>query len=193
MIGPVHSYLETERLRLRNFTADDADLLIELDSDPEVMRFLSGGIPTEPDTIREQHLPGILAVYERWGTDFGLFAAFEQDDTFIGWFCLRPEREGPRDEAELGYRLRQASWGKGYATEGSKALVAKGFTELGLREVWADTMTANRRSRHVMEKVGLTLKSEIPVPPDMQTIEGAEHGGVRYAITSEQWADRQQG
>src|SRR5690349_24235223 len=114
-------YLETERLVLRQFTAQDADLLIELDSDPAVMRFLTGGEPSMPDdVVRDQVIPGLLAAYDRWDGRFGLFAAYERGtDAFIGWFCLRPERSGPLDEVELGYRLRRDAWGKGYATEGS--------------------------------------------------------------------------
>ena len=182
------TYLETERLVLRRFTADDADLLIELDSDPAVMRYLSGGVPTAPEVIRERQLPNILAGYEKWGGKLGLFAAHEKDGgAFIGWFILRPESPGPLDEVELGYRLRQAAWGNGYGTEGSRALLGKAFTELGVRMVWADTMTVNRKSRHVMEKLDMTLARTIPVPPDMQMIEGSEHGGVRYEITKEQW------
>ncbi|WKE73230.1 GNAT family N-acetyltransferase [Streptomyces sp. WP-1] len=185
------TYLETERLALRRFTADDADLLIELDSDPAVMRFLSGGEATAPEIVRERQLPSVLAGYERWDGDLGLFAAYEKDGgAFIGWFCLRPEPDGPRDETELGYRLRQASWGKGYATEVSGALLHKGFTELGLRTVWGETMAMNRGSRNVMEKLGMTLTDRIPASPDMQMVEGAEHGGVRYEITGEQWARR---
>ncbi|MER5373287.1 GNAT family N-acetyltransferase [Streptomyces sp. NPDC002553] len=184
-------YLETERLTLRRFTAADADLLIELDSDPAVMRFLTGGAPTAPEVIRESHLPGIIAGYERWRGDLGLFAAHEKDGgAFIGWFCLRPERQGPLDEAELGYRLRQAAWGRGYATEVSRALLSKAFTELGLRMVWAETMTVNHGSRNVMEKLAMTLADTIPTPPDMMTVEGSEHGGVRYEITKEQWEQR---
>ena len=89
------TYLETGRLALRRFTADDADLLIELDSDPAVMRYLTGGSPTAPELVRERHLPNILAGYEKWGGDLGLFAAHEKDGgAFIGWFILRPEPEG---------------------------------------------------------------------------------------------------
>ncbi|CAL2058562.1 GNAT family acetyltransferase [Streptomyces murinus] len=188
MICSVDIYLETERLTLRRFTADDADLLIELDSDPAVMRYLSGGEATAPEIVRERHLPFIVAGYEKWGGELGLFAAQERDGgAFIGWFCLRPEPDGPRHEAELGYRLRQASWGKGYATEGSRALLHKGFTELGMRTIWAETMTLNRGSRKVMEKLGMTLTDHTPTPPDMQMVEGAELGGVRYEITGEQW------
>jgi RimJ/RimL family protein N-acetyltransferase len=188
MIGRVDTYLETERLTLRRFTADDADLLIELDGDPAVMRYLSGGEPTAPETVREGHLPNIIAGYEKWRGRLGLFAAQERDGgAFIGWFCLRPEPHGPLDEVELGYRLRQAAWGRGYATECSRALLAKAFTELGVRLVWAETMSVNLGSRNVMEKLGMAFAGTLTTPPDMEMVEGAEHGGVRYEITREQW------
>lgn len=188
MIGRVDTYLETERLALRRFTADDADLLIELDSDPAVMRYLTGGNPTEPEIVRERYLPNIIAGYEKWRGELGLFAAQERDGgAFIGWFCLRPEPEGPLDEVELGYRLRQMAWGKGYATEGSRALLGKAFAGLGARMVWAETMAVNQGSRNIMEKLDMTLTNTLPTPADMEMVEGAEHGGVRYEITMEQW------
>ncbi|WP_093606580.1 GNAT family N-acetyltransferase [Streptomyces indicus] len=182
------TYLETERLALRPFTADDAGLLIELDSDPAVMRFLSGGRPTAPETVREQHLPRIRAGYEKWAGRFGVFAAYEKEGgAFIGWFLLRPEPDGPLDEAELGYRLRQSAWGRGYGTEGSRGLLDKAFGELGLRRVWAETMALNHRSRSIMEKLGMTFARALPTPEDMLMVEGADQGGVRYEITAEQW------
>lgn len=189
--APVHPYLDTERLILRRFTAGDADLLIELDGDPAVMRYLTGGEPTAPQDIRERDLPGILAGYERWGGDFGVFAAQDKvSGAFVGWFLLRPERNGPLDEVELGYRLRRAQWGKGYATEGSKALLGKAFAELGVRLVWAETMSRNEGSRKVMGKAGMTMTGTLDTPPDMLMVEGSEHGGVRYEITREQWEQR---
>ncbi|QMU72074.1 GNAT family N-acetyltransferase [Streptacidiphilus sp. P02-A3a] len=185
------TYLETERLALRRFTADDAELLIELDSDPAVMRYLTGGDPTAPEVVRELHLPGIIAGYEKWHGEFGLFAAYERDGgAFVGWFCLRPEQQGPLDEVELGYRLRQPAWGRGYATEVSTDLLGKAFTELGVRVVWAETMTVNRGSRNVMEKLRMTLVDTVATPPDMEAVEGSEHGGVRYEITRAQWQQR---
>lgn len=187
----VDAYLDTERLTLRRFTADDAELLIELDSDPAVMRYLTGGEPTAPEHYRERGLQNILAGYERWGGNFGLFAAYDKDcGAFVGWFHLWPEEEGPLDEVELGYRLRQAEWGKGYATEGSRALLAKGFTELGVHLVWAATMSVNDGSRKVMEKVGMTMAGTLDTPPDMQMVEGSAYGGVRYEITKKQWEQR---
>jgi RimJ/RimL family protein N-acetyltransferase len=186
--GHVDVFLETERLLLHRFSDADADLLVELDSDPAVMRYLSGGEATSQDEVRQRVLPSILAGYDRWDGRLGLFAArVEESGDFIGWFCLRPDRNGPRDEAELGYRLRQAAWGKGYATEGSRGLLDRGFSELGVQLVWAETATVNRSSRNVLEKLGMSLVGTIDTPPDMSQIEGAEHGGVRYETTSQDW------
>jgi RimJ/RimL family protein N-acetyltransferase len=191
MMGIVDTYLETERLILRRFTADDADLLIELDSDPAVMRYLPGGEPTAPEVIRERDLPDVLAGYEKWEGNFGLFAAQEkQSGAFLGWFHLRPAQGAPLDEVELGYRLRQAAWGKGYATDGSQALLCKGFQELGVRMAWAATMSVNLASRKVMGKLGMRFVGDIPTPPDMQMCEGAERGGVLYEISKEHWEQR---
>ena len=186
-------FLETDRLVLRQFTADDgADLLIELDSDPAVMRYLTGGEPTLPAAaVREQVIPNVLASYERWNGRFGLFAGYEKDSgDFIGWFQLRPEKEGPLDEVELGYRLRQSAWGKGYGTEATEALLHKGFSELGLRVVWAETMAVNVASQKVMKKIGMSVVEEIPTPDDMRAVEGAERGGFRFEITKEEWDRR---
>jgi RimJ/RimL family protein N-acetyltransferase len=188
----VTSYLDTERLTLRHFTLDDAALLIELDRDPAVMRFLTGGAPTPPEHYRERGMRNIVGGYARWNGDFGVFAAHEKDGgAFIGWFHLRPDPDGPLDEVELGYRLRQDAWGKGYATEGSQGLLAKGFTELGVNLTWAETMLLNKGSQRVMEKTGMTFAGKLDTPPDMMTVEGAEHGGVRYEITRKQWEGRQ--
>ncbi|WP_203758736.1 GNAT family N-acetyltransferase [Cellulomonas chitinilytica] len=186
------TYLQTERVTLHPFSVGDADLLIELDGDPAVMRYLSGGEPTAPELVRGRDLPSILAGYDRWAGAFGLFAAYETaGGAFVGWFCLRPEREGPLDEAELGYRLRRAAWGRGYATEVSSALLTKAFTDLDVRMVWGATMALNRASQHVMEKVGMTVTEALPTPEDMLAVEGSELGGFRYEITKEQW-ERQQ-
>jgi RimJ/RimL family protein N-acetyltransferase len=181
-------YLETERMLLRCFTADDADLLIELDSDPEVMRYLTGGEPTPPEKIREEILPRLLGHYDRWPS-YGVFLAHEKaGGEFLGWFALRPKPENEDDDPELGYRLRKAAWGRGFATEGSIALVRKAFTELGARRVHAETMSVNRGSRGVMEKVGLRYVRTFF--PDLPPIEGSEHGDVVYELTREGWERR---
>ena len=82
---------------------------------------------------------------------------------------------------ELGYRLKASAWGRGYATEGARALVRKGFDELGVRRVWAETMAVNRASRRVMEKVGLRYVRTFHVHFD-DPLPGAEHGEVEYEL-----------
>lgn len=151
-------FLETERLLLRRFTEADADNLFALDGDPAVMRFLSGGAATPRDVIQNKILPRFLSSYERYA-GFGYWAAIEKSTSyFLGWFGFHPSDDGGSpDEVALGYRLRQAAWGKGYATEGARALIRKGFTELGVRRVVATTYQDNLASRRVMEKAGLTL------------------------------------
>jgi RimJ/RimL family protein N-acetyltransferase len=98
--------------------------------------------------------PFHLGVYER-NDGLGTWAAQARSTgEFLGWFHLRP---GSGEGVELGYRLRRAAWNRGYATEGSRALIRQGFTDLGADRVFALTMTVNTASRRVMEKAGLTL------------------------------------
>ncbi len=170
MIEPV----ETARLRLRPITVDDANFLVELDSDPAVMELISGGKPTSLERCTESVRK---AVGHRW-------LAFERStDAFIGWFGLVPTGDVER---ELGYRLRRAAWGKGYATEGSNALIALAFTRLGADRVWAQTMTVNTRSRAVMERCGLHFVRTF-VGDWEPKFEGSEQGDVEYALTRREW------
>lgn len=179
-------FLETDRLLLRRFTPADVDLLVELDSDPEVMRYITGGRATSREEIESEVLPAFLAYYRRFA-GFGFWAAIEKaSGTFLGWFHFRPRDGHDPDEVELGYRLRRSAWGKGYATEASRALVEKGFAELGVRRVTAEAMAVNGASRRVMEKAGLRYVRTFHQPwPDR--IEGDEQGDVEYALTREEW------
>lgn len=185
----MRGFLETERLVLRRFTRDDADDLFDLDDDPEVMRFLTGGRPTPRGVIESEVLPGILSYYERFES-FGHWAAIEKSSgRFLGWFALHPPDGDDASEVELGYRLRRSAWGRGYATEGSRALIRKAFRERGVRRVFAQTMAVNAASRRVMEKAGMTLVRSFHEEWD-EPIAGAEHGEVEYALTRAAWERR---
>ncbi len=150
-------FLETERLVLRRFTLADVDNLFDLDSDPEVMRFLTGGTSTPREVIQSTILPAFLHTYEHTPS-FGVWAALEKKTlNFLGWFSFRQEEGTNPGNISIGYRLRRAAWGQGYATEGSRALIHKGFSELGVQSVSATTYQDNVASRRVMEKAGLKL------------------------------------
>lgn len=182
----MHVFLETDRLLLRRFTDADADNLVELDRDPDVMRYINGGRPTPRDVVERETLPRFLQYYDRF-EGYGFWAAIDKaTGHFLGWFHFRPPDGSPPDVAELGYRLRRSAWGKGYATEGSRALIHKGFAELGVRRVVASTMAVNVGSRRVMEKSGLKLVRTFHQPwPDR--IDGDEHGDVEYALDKSDW------
>jgi len=172
---------ETERLILRRFTEADADHLYELDNDPEVMRYINGGTPTPREVIRKEILPGFLCYDERL-PGFGFWAAIERaSGDWLGWFCLRSAADAP-DEAILGYRLRRAAWGRGYATEGARALIRKGFVELGVQRVVATTYEENLASRRVMEKLGMTLSRRFRI-----TAEEIAHADTYHATSLEPW------
>ncbi len=177
---------------MREFTADDVDNLFDLNSDPEVMRYLTGGKPTPRERIRDEIIPFHLAVYGRLDR-LGTWAA-ESSATgeFLGWFHFRPGPDADITNIDLGYRLRRAAWNQGYATEGAQALVSRGFTDLGVERVFGHTMAVNTASRRVMEKCGLTLVRTTPYE-GTDSIEGAEHGEVEYALTKPEWQQRTPG
>ena len=181
--------LRSQRLVLRQFTEEDADNLFALNSDPEVMRYLTGGRPTPLEFLRDEVIPRHLAVYRRFDR-LGTWAA-ESGATgeFLGWFHFRPGPDEDVTNIDLGYRLLRSAWHKGYATEGSRALITMGFTDLGVQRVFAHTMAVNTASRRVLEKCGLTLVSTTPYD-GADPIEGSEHGEVEYALTRPEWVER---
>lgn len=181
----VNVYLETDRMLLRQFTADDLDFIMDLDSDPAVKRYIDNGAPVDSAESQEM-LESWLGYHER-GEEYGFFAAIERSSgEFLGWFHFRPGDDAGPLEPELGYRLRRAAWGRELGTEGSRALIDKGFTELHVERVYATTMAVNLASRRVMEKSGLryvrTFHADWPV-----RIPGDEAGDVEYALSSAEW------
>lgn len=184
----MHVILETPRLALRQFTEDDTENLFELNSDPEVMRYLNGG-PTPREEIRDKIIPFHLSVYDRFDK-LGTWAAESVPaGEFLGWFHFRAGPGADVTNIDLGYRLRRSAWNKGYATEGSRALIRMGFTELGVKRVFAHTLTVNKASRRVMEKCGLTVIRTV-MHEGSGVIESSEPGEVEYALTRPEWEAR---
>jgi RimJ/RimL family protein N-acetyltransferase len=148
-------------------------------------------VPNTRAVILEKTMPRFLATYDQY-KHFGFWAAIEKTSgAFMGWFHFRPYRENP-EETELGYRLKKAYWGQGFATEGSEALIKKGFREVGVTKVVATTMSANVRSRRVMEKIGLRFECEYVYPGEPFPGWSAEDCmEVKYGMTREQWLARQ--
>ncbi|MEM7151989.1 MAG: GNAT family N-acetyltransferase [Myxococcota bacterium] len=141
--------LNTERMHLRRIGPEHLEDLLELDSDPEVMRYINGGKASTREDY-EKFMPRMMAYDE---LPYGFLAAYEQQ-RFIGWFHLRPS---VADESilELGYRLRRETWGRGLATEGGRALVRHAFEDLDQPAVDACADPNNAGSIRVMVKCGM--------------------------------------
>jgi RimJ/RimL family protein N-acetyltransferase len=144
--------LQTERLRLRRFHADDAQNLYRLDSDSRVMRYIGDGSVNTRAAI-DAALARSVRYYDRY-PGLGVWPAEERaTGQFIGWFCLKYVPKTV--EVEVSYRLLPEAWGRGYATEGARALVARGFEVIGLQRIIGLTHPENVASQRVLQKAGL--------------------------------------
>ncbi|GAB2940063.1 GNAT family N-acetyltransferase [Hymenobacter coalescens] len=141
---------ETARLYLRPLTLDDLDLVYRLDSDPAVMRYI---IPPRTLEGAREYLQEVLDNYERF-PGLGRWAVLEKgSEAFVGIQVLKHlEASG---HIEVGYRFFPAYWGRGYATEMTRAVLRYGFAQLGLQQIVAVTDPNNLASQHVLEKCGL--------------------------------------
>jgi ribosomal-protein-alanine N-acetyltransferase len=144
--------LVTARLVLRPFAAGDEDDLFAMDGDDRVMCFLGSGMTGR---TREQCAEGVLrmAARSRERPGYGLMHASLHGGGFVGGCGLFPVPDG--EDIEVAYRLPHAQWGRGYATEMARAVVAHGFDNLGLARIVGLTWPENVASQRVLEKVGM--------------------------------------
>jgi [ribosomal protein S5]-alanine N-acetyltransferase len=161
--------LETDRLYLREFTLTDAQLLIDLNSDPEVTRYTGDG-PVADLTEAKRILEEII--FPQYGNRMGRWAVhLKNNGEFIGWSGIKYLES--LDEYDLGYRFFRRHWGKGYATESAKAVMEYAVKELKLKNIVGRASVDNYNSIKVLEKVGLKFQEE-----------GFEHGEkiVKYGL-----------
>lgn len=147
-------YIETKRLLLRELFPSDAVKMFELDSNPEVHRYLGKNPVTDIEQCREA-IANIRQQYVDSGV--GRWAVIlKETNEFIGWAGLKLEKDvnGHEQFYDLGYRFIQEHWGKGYATEAAKAFLNYGFSRLNLETINAWTDSENKGSRSVLEKIG---------------------------------------
>jgi RimJ/RimL family protein N-acetyltransferase len=178
--------LRTERITLAPLSDEHLEWELELESDPEVMRYLSGRASTREE-VEASHARRMAAAHKVAGLGFWVGLV---DDEFVGWWILQPAHgpDQPDDPgvADLGYRLLRRHWRKGLASEGARELVRYGFDEVRLDRIIAQTLAVNAASRAVMERVGLTYVRTFP-SSTTEPIEGVEEGEVEYEMTREQW------
>ena len=145
--------LDTERLRLRQWRASDLTPFARLNADPRTMEFFPARLDRQASDALAKRIEAKIA--ERW---WGLWAAeIRATSEFIGFIGLQPPiAQLPFSPCvEIGWRLAQPYWGKGFATEGARAALRCGFEKLGLDEIVSFTVPTNQRSRAVMERLGM--------------------------------------
>jgi len=171
--------LQTMKLTLTPCCPGDSADFMDLERDPEVMRFLNGGYPVD----QAQSYPDATFLMPRGTEPYVWTARRTASGAFVGWFCLWPESE---TEAELGFRLRRMDWGQGLASEGASALINWGFQSGGYDRIFACAMAVNHASRRVLEKIGLNYVRTVHVDwPDR--FPGVEDGEVQYELMRAGW------
>lgn len=147
--------IETERLLLRELLPTDDIGMFELDSNPEVHRYLG----SRPVTDIAQSREAIANIRQQYIINgIGRWAVIlKETNEFLGWCGLKLEKNTNEHEQfyDLGYRFIQKHWGKGYGYESAQAFVDFGFNEMKLDTICATFEHGNTGSQRIMEKCGL--------------------------------------
>ena len=171
-------------------TTEHLPLLVELDADAEVLRYILGRARTAEEA--NDYWRQICADTEADRVGLGWWIGWRHSDrAFLGWWDLSPDRPVTNQpvHGEAGWRLVRRHWRHGYATEGAEAVLEHGFKTVGLQLVSAETMAVNQSSRRVMAKLGMRHVRtdhrhwDDPLP-------GTEHGEVIYEVTRDEWTNK---
>lgn len=150
----VNNYIfKSERLGFRNWTEDDRSKMGMINSDPKVMEHFPA-IPTQEQT--DKFIEQMKTQFLKHG--FCYFAVDKlEDNKFIGFIGLS-EKTFESDFTpciDIGWRLAQSEWGKGFATEGAKKCLDFGFNKIGLDNIKSICPVTNDKSENVMKKIGM--------------------------------------
>ncbi len=178
--------LETERLLLRQWQQSDYPAFAKMNADPAVMEFYPNTLSREESDAMANKIENLIAKHG-WG-----FWAVElkNNNKFIGFVGLHePTYSLPvKPCVEIGWRLYNKYWGRGYATEAAKAVLDFSFNKLDLNDVFSFTPVSNLRSRAVMERLNMMNTEQNffhPLVPENSLLR--EH--VLYKIDKSGWKE----
>jgi [ribosomal protein S5]-alanine N-acetyltransferase len=148
---------ETQRIMLRLFNLNDLDDLAAIFADPQVMHFSISGVKTKAQT--KSTIENILLSYQKHG--WGLYAIEQKEDRqLIGYCGLFAQQIDGQAEIEVGFRLANAYWGKGLATEATIVTRDDAFARLGITRLISIVDPENVRSIRVAEKIGMQYEKD---------------------------------
>lgn len=176
--------LETDRLLLRQWQAQDFSVFAQLNDDPQVMEYFPSTLNREESDNIAKKCRSLISEngWGFWATEL------KETDEFIGFVGLhKPKSTLPFSPCvEIGWRLHKNYWGNGYATEAGKEVLRYAFEVLKLNEVVSFTTASNFRSRAVMERLDLAnTKQNFKHPDVSRNHHLSEH--VLYKITQSKW------
>jgi ribosomal-protein-alanine N-acetyltransferase len=147
--------IQTDRLVIRTWELDDADVLFQICQDPQVMLHIGSGKAYQSVDEAYRFLNWAVAYQSQNG--FCRWAVIEKSSRNVIGSCgfARLENSG---EIEFGYLFDRQMWGKGYATEATEACLRYGFRQLGFTEVIALTDPEHIASQRVVENLGFVCR-----------------------------------
>jgi RimJ/RimL family protein N-acetyltransferase len=153
--------IETKRLLLREMRLSDAAALYQMDANPNVHKYLWN----KPLTSITEVIDYILLVQEQYKTNkIGRFVVIlKETNELIGWAGLKYNTEivnNKVDFYDIGYRLNEQFWGKGYASEASFAWLEYGFKEMKIEVMDAAAHTDNIASNTILKKIGMKMTDQ---------------------------------
>jgi RimJ/RimL family protein N-acetyltransferase len=175
---------DTARLTLRDWREEDWPEFWRVTNTPAVMRWLGG-------VLDEGGRAAARARWEGYRADHGhTFWVVErrEDGALLGFCGLKrcDQAGGPIGMMEVGWRLREDSWGQGYAREAAAAALALAFERFGAEEVVALTVAGNRESWGLMLRLGMGRREDLDF--DSAYIDPADPRVIVHAISRKDWA-----
>ena len=178
--------LHTERLRIRDFVADDFDDIYAFESDPDVVKYVAYG-PYTPDECRRDltwHIEHQSILPRRY---FHFALALPTEKRVIGWCGVQFERDD-RHEAEIGYAMHPDFHGYGYITEAAQAVLAYSFTELSVHRVFAECAPENTASVAVLQRLNMRQEGRLR---ENRYFKGRRWDTLIFGVLRHEWEENQ--
>lgn len=177
----------TERLKLREFVAEDWRAVQEYHKDPRYRRYYP--ITYASEAVARAFVQGFIDEQTRIPrTNYQFAIELLANGRLIGNVGIRLRSLGRRQpearQADIGYELNPRYWGKGYATEAARAAVDFGFATLQVHRIWAECLAENRASARVLEKLGMRLEGRLR---EDDYFKGRWWDTLIYAILEDEW------